>query len=142
MLKKIAKKNFFCTGPPPPPPPELHIRFFFSDSCTPVHWILFFLQIHVPRYIEFRFFSIFLSVAQAVGVARRKKKIFCNFFQRVKKLFNFWNFVSIKVAKSKLNHLGFYCKLGFLIGKSEKSENWNRNWVLIDGTPCILCDHL
>ena len=48
---------------------------------------------------------------------------FRNFFQHVKKLLNFWNFVNIKVAKSKLNHLGFYCKLDFfLIGQSEKSE--------------------
>ena len=43
---------------------------------------------------------------------------FGNFFQHVKKLLNFWNFVNIKMAKSKLNHLGFYCKLDFLIGKS------------------------
>jgi hypothetical protein len=28
----------------------------------------------------------------------------------VKKLLNFWNFVTIKVAKFKLKHLGFYCK--------------------------------
>ena len=54
------------------------------------------------------------------------------FFQFVKKLLNFWNFVNIKVAKSKLNHLGFYCKLDF-----RKIRNWNPNWVLIDGTPCI-----
>ena len=32
--------------------------------------------------------------------------ILANFFKHVKKLSNFWNFVSIKVAKSKLNHLG------------------------------------
>ena len=31
---------------------------------------------------------------------------FGNFYQRVKKLLNFWNFVNIKVAKFKLNHLG------------------------------------
>ena len=35
------------------------------------------------------------------------------FFQHVKKLLNVWNFVNIKVAKSKLDHLGFYCKLDF-----------------------------
>ena len=133
MLKKIAKKNKkFCAGPPPPP--ELHIRIFsFSDSCTPViefcsnpctrvhdilflfsnpciwvHGILIFLQIHVPRYMEFRFFSLFLCVAQGVGVARCKKKnfFFQFFFQHVKKLINFWSFVKIKVAKFKLNHLG------------------------------------
>ena len=44
---------------------------------------------------------------------------FGNFFQRVKKLINFKNFVRIKVAKSKLNYFGLNCK--FLIGKSEKS---------------------
>ena len=45
MLKKIAQKNkFFCAGPPPPS--ELHIRIFsFSDSCTPVHDIMFFLGV-------------------------------------------------------------------------------------------------
>ena len=31
---------------------------------------------------------------------------FGNFFQHVKKLLKFWNFVKIKVAKFKLNHLG------------------------------------
>ena len=30
---------------------------------------------------------------------------FGKFFQHVKKLLNFWNFVKIKVAKFKLNHL-------------------------------------
>ena len=129
MLKKIAKKKFFfCAGPPPPP--ELHIRIFsFSDSCTPVHWILFYLQIHVPGYMIFcffiksmypgtwnfdfssnpwnsDFFSRFLCVAQGVGEARHKKNIFLAFFfKHVKKLINFRNFVKIKVAKFKLNHL-------------------------------------
>ena len=70
MFKKIAKKN--CAGPPPPP--ELHIRIFlffrfmypgtwnfvFSlNPCTRVHDILFFLQIHVPGYMEFCFFFKF-----------------------------------------------------------------------------------
>ena len=55
MLKKIAKKNIFCAGPHPPS--ELHIRIFsFSDSRTTVHWILFYLQIHVPGYMMFCFF--------------------------------------------------------------------------------------
>ena len=63
-----------------------------------------------------------------------KKKKFGNFFQHVKKLLNFWNFVNIKVAKSKLNHLGFYCKLYFFDRTIRKIRNWNRNWVLIDGT--------
>ena len=55
-VEKNCQKNIiFCAGPPPPP--ELHIRIFsFSDSCTPVHWILFYLQIHVPGYMIFCFF--------------------------------------------------------------------------------------
>ena len=40
------------------------------------------------------------------GPALKKKKNFANFFQHVKKLINFWNFVKIKVAKFKLNYLG------------------------------------
>mgnify|MGYP006903838628 CR=1 FL=1 len=53
--KKLPKKIIFCAGLPPPP--ELHIRIFpFSDSYTPVHWILFYLQIHVPGYMMFCFF--------------------------------------------------------------------------------------
>ena len=51
----VQKKIIFCAGPPPPP--ELHIRIFsFSDSCTPVHWIMFYLQIHVPRVHDILFF--------------------------------------------------------------------------------------
>ena len=49
--------------------------------------------------------------------------LFGNFFQHVKKLPNFWNFVKIKVAKFKLNHM-YGLKLHirfFLIGPSEKS---------------------
>ena len=61
---------------------------------------------------------------------------FGNFFQHEKISFNFWNFGIIKVAKSKLNHLGFYCKLYFFDRKVRKIRNRNRNWVLIDGTPC------
>ena len=46
-----------------------------------------------------------------------------NFFQHVKKLLNFWNFVNIKVAKSKSNRLGFLLQIRFfLIEQSEKSE--------------------
>ena len=56
--KNCQKKIFFCAGPPPPF--ELHIRIFsFSDSCTPVHWILFYLQVHighVPGVHEILFF--------------------------------------------------------------------------------------
>ena len=42
--------------------------------------------------------KIFLCVAQAVGVDR------CNFFEYVKKLLNFWNFVNIK---NRSDNLGF-----------------------------------
>ena len=61
---------------------------------------------------------------------------FGNFFQHVKKLLNFWNFVNIKVAKSKLDHLGFYCKLDFFDRTIRKFRNWNQSWVLINGIPC------
>ena len=117
MLKKFA-------------PGHLHIlsyteEYFFSDSCTPVHEILI-------------FFPLFLCVAQGVAVeVARRNFFFGNFFQLVKILLNFWNFVNIKVAKSKLDHLGFYCKLDFFDRTIRKIRNWNRNWVLIDGTPCI-----
>ena len=106
MLKKIGKKNiFFCAGPPPPP--ELHKRIFF-------------FQIHVSRYIEFCFFfksmypgtwnfdissnpctrvhdiliifSLFLCVAQAVGVGQHKKKKIANFFLTCEKINQFWEF--------------------------------------------------
>ena len=73
------KKNLLRSATPF----ELYIRIFFSsDSRTPVHGILFFLQIHVP---------------------------FGEIFSTCKKILNFWNFVNIKVAPFKLNHLGFYC---------------------------------
>ena len=39
------------------------------------------------------------------------------------------------MAKFKLDHSGFYCKYSF----SWKVRNWYQSWVLIGGTPCILC---
>ena len=132
--KNCQKKNIFCAGPPPPP--ELHIRIFsFSDSCTPVHWILFYLQIHVPGYMMFCFFFksmypgtwnfdfssnpctpvhgiqiffIILMCSSGGGGGPAQKIIFflAIFFQHVKKLINFGNFVKIKVATFKLNHSG------------------------------------
>ena len=135
MLKKnCQKKIIFCAGPPPPP--ELHIRIFpFSDSYTPVHWILFYLQIHVPGYMMFCFFfksmypgtwnfdfssnpctpvhgiQIFFIILMCSsggggGPAQKNNFFLAIFFQHVKKLINFWSFVKIKVAKFKLNHLG------------------------------------
>ena len=50
-----------------------------------------------PMYMNLKK-KIFLCVAQGVEVDRQKK----NFWQ----LINFGNFVQIKVAKFKLNHLG------------------------------------
>ena len=133
--KKLAKKkNIFCTGPPPPP--ELHIRivkqnpnFMYpgtwnfvvsSNPCTRVHDVMFFLQIYVPG-MEFWFFFksmypstwnldfVSLLMCSSGGGGGPVQKIFFLFakcFQHVKKLFNFWNFVKIKMAKFKLNHLG------------------------------------
>ena len=117
--KNCQKKNIFCAGPPPPP--ELHIRIFsFSDSCTPVHGILFILQIHVPGYMifcfvfksmypgtwnfdfssnpctpvhEIWFFSLFLCVAQGVEVGRHIFFVlFGNFFSTCEKINQFWEF--------------------------------------------------
>ena len=142
------KHKNICTGPPPPQ--ELHITIFFflfrfmlrgtwiwrktKISWTRVHGFAEEIKFHVPGYMNLKK-KILLCAAQGVGVARRNFFFFGNFFQHVKKLFNFWNFVNIKVAKSKLNHLGFYCKLYFFDRTIRKIRNWNWNWVLIDGTP-------
>ena len=48
--------------------------------------------------------------------------LFFHFFSTVKKLLKFWNFVNIKVAKSKLDHLGFYCKLDRTIRMCKKQK--------------------
>ena len=75
-------------------------------SCTRVHGFEEKTKFNVPGYMNLKK-KIFLCVAQAVVVGRHKKKIFFgNFFQHVKKLIDFGNFVKIKVAKFKLNHLG------------------------------------
>ena len=136
MLKKSGKeKNIFCTGPPPPPELHIRIvkqnpnfmypgtwNFVFSSNpCTRIHDIMFFLQIYVPGYMEFWFFFksmypgtwnldfVSLLMCSSGGGGGPVQKIFflfAKFFQHVKKLFNFWNFVKIKMAKFKLNHLG------------------------------------
>jgi hypothetical protein len=55
--------------------------------------------------------KIFLCVAQGVEVDRSNFFFFFgNFFLHVKKLFNFRDVVNIKVAKFKLDYLGFYCE--------------------------------
>ena len=92
-------------------------------------------KFHVPGYMDLKKKQnsmyrvhesekkIFLCVAQAVGEAQHIFFFFLeSFFQHVKKLINFWNFVNIKVAKSKSNHLGFYCKLDFFDRTIRKSQ--------------------
>ena len=154
-LPKKKKKN--CSGPPPPEhynAPLFSSSFFGQKS-------LFFLQIHVPGYMEFCFFfkSMYPGTWNFVSSSNpctrvhesEKKKYFLimggwtgflfsfffgNFFQQVKKLLNFWDAVNIKVAKFKLDHLRFYCKWDFFDRKIWKIRNWNQSWVLIGGTPC------
>ena len=135
MLKKIAKKKSFLRRSTSTPWATQWRKI--KIPCTRVHGFAEKIKFHVPGYMNLKK-NILLCAAQGVGVARRKKKKkFGNFFQHVKKLFNFWNFLNIKMAKSKLNHLDFYCKLDFFDKKIRKIRNWNRNWVLIDGTPCM-----
>ena len=57
-------------------------------------------------------YSVYRAILMAQGVEDRRKKIFFfeQFFSTCEKITQFWNFVTIKVAKFKLNHLGFYCK--------------------------------
>ena len=127
MLKKIAKKKEKkYTGPPP------HEQFIFlwgtkgkklplgdqekksssrglKKGSFSFLWSPkgFFFPFGAPKEV---FFPL---------VPQRKKNLlmggrtgiffhyfFGNFFQHVKKLINFGNFVKIKVAKFKLNHLG------------------------------------
>ena len=89
-----------CSGPPPPP--ELHIRIaLYTVWCSFVFILIFWTQIMFdwPNFM-----------CSSGGGGGPEQFFFGNFFQHVKKLLNFWNFVSIKVAKFKLNYLGFYCK--------------------------------
>ena len=81
------------------------------------------MELFLLRRVGRTGFGFFLLILARVG--RTGFILFSdldNFFQHVKKLLNFWNFVNIKVAKFKLDHLGFYCISYFLIGQSEKSE--------------------
>ena len=55
---------------------------------------------------EEHYYSVYRANLRARGGVGRPAQIGGNFFKHVKKLFNFWNFVKIKVAKFKLNHLG------------------------------------
>ena len=136
--KDCQKKIFFlCRATSTPWATHKNIFFFrfmypgtlnfvlSSNPCTRVHDVLFFLQIHVSGYMEFWFFFksmytgtwnldfVSLLMCSSGGGGGPVQKIFflfAKFFQHVKKLFNFWNFVKIKMAKFKLDHLGFYCK--------------------------------
>ena len=68
-------------------------------------------KFHVPGYMNLK--KNILMYSSGVD---RSKKIFLvldKFFQHVKKILNFWNFVNIKVAPFKLDHLGFYCIYSF-----------------------------
>ena len=122
-----------CSGPPPPP--ELHIRIVkeINISYTPVHGFEEKSKFHVPGYMDLKKKQNIMypgtwiwrkNKIQCTGVHESEKKIlmcssgggggpaqkknifFGNFFQHVKKLINFGNFVKIKVSKFKLNHLG------------------------------------
>ena len=46
-----------------------------------------------------------------------------NFFQHVKKILKFWNFLNIKVAKFKLNHLGLIANLVYFDRATRKVRN-------------------
>ena len=59
-------------------------------------------------------YTVYGAIFRAHGGSGLGFYFFGNFFQHVKKLLNFWNFINIKVAKSKLDHLDFYSKLDFL----------------------------
>ena len=115
--KKLAKEIFFFVPGHPHRLSYTHNDIFFSDSCIPVHGILFFLQTHVPGYMILCFFFKsmypgtwnfdsssnpctpvheiwilfhYLCVAQAVVVARCKK-----YFFSLPIFFNMLNFFSI-----------------------------------------------
>ena len=100
MLKKIAKKIVKkYTGPPP------HEQIFFL-------WGTKGKKLPLGHQMEkTSFFQPLEELFSSLGRAGFLSFYFLGYFlQRVKKLLNFWNFVNIKVAKFKLNHLGFYCK--------------------------------
>ena len=94
---------------------------FFFKPMYPGTWYYVFSSIYVPGYMEFWYFFksmypgtwnldfVSLLMCSSGGGGGPVQKIFflfAKFFQHMKKLFNFWNFVKIKMAKFKLNHLG------------------------------------
>ena len=127
MLKKIAKKIVKkYTGPPP------HEQIFFplgdqreKNFLWGTKWKKNPLgdqrKLKLPFFkpLEELFFSWSPKGSFFPLVPQRKINcswgggpvyffsfFFGNFFQHVKKLLKFWNFVKIKVAKFKLSHLG------------------------------------
>ena len=127
MLKKIAKKKEKkYTGPPP------HEQFFFPLGDQREKNFLWGTKwkknpLGDQRKLKLPFFKpleeLFFSWSPKgsffpFGPPKEKKLLmggrtgiffllfFGNFFQHVKKLLKFWNFVKIKVAKFKLSHLG------------------------------------
>ena len=126
MLKKIAKKIVKkYTGPPP------HEQFFFPLGDQREKNFLWGTKwkknpLGDQRKLKLPFFKpleeLFFSWSPKgsffpFGPPKEKKLLmggrtgiffllfFGNFFQHVKKLLKFWNFLNIKLAKLKLNHL-------------------------------------
>ena len=127
MLKKIAKKIVKKYTCPPP-----HEQFFFPLGDQREKNFLWGTKwkknpLGDQRKLKLPFFKpleeLFFSWSPKgsffpFGPPKEKKLLmggrtgiffllfFGNFFQHVKKLLKFWNFVKIKVAKFKLSHLG------------------------------------
>ena len=97
--KKIANIFLFFLCRPTSTPWATHKNIFFFRFMYPVHWIMFYLQIHVPGYMTF-LFSLVLCVAQAVEVARHKKNyFFWHFFSTCEKINQFWEFCKYQGGK-------------------------------------------
>ena len=102
--------------------PGYMIFCFFFKSMYPSTWNFdFFFKSMYPGTWNLIFFHYSYAYLMGGRTGFLFYFSFGNFFRHVKKLLNFLNFVNIKVSKFKLNHLGFFCKLYFLIGQSEKS---------------------
>ena len=111
----------------------MHLVIFFNMwknknseiSCTEVHEFEEKLKFHVHGFEEITKYH----VPRYIDLKKKQNSMYnlTFFFHHVKKLLNFWNFVNIKVANSKLNHLGFYCKLYFFDRTIRKIRKWNWN---------------
>ena len=55
-VEKIWQKKKYFLHRATPTPWATHKNIFFFRFMYPVHWILFYLQIHVPGYMIFCFF--------------------------------------------------------------------------------------